>query len=390
MNQDRRALLQEVFQAQGIGAFLMWRSDELVMSLEYQPLWGISLCLFPAKGVPILYVPQLEPKDRLPSDIVVKSFPWGTMDCPDPWKVLYGMVQKDLVALQISERPVSFVPHIGQSSPAIMSGEGAPLPFDFQEALMAISDGGYKDITAHFLKLYNLKNDREIEQISLANGIAAVGIRAFYENLVQGNTEVGVCSAVEMAVQNTVDDTKVFYAKAWPQVQSGTNAANGGMFNRTSGKELCDGELVMIEMGVCVNGYWADITRTGSVGSLESDKLAFFTVVQEAQMAAVAAIAPGRTTGEIDKIARRYIMDKGYGHYFQHPLGHPVGFRYHDPGPPLAPDGSAVLEVGMVYTVEPGIYGKELGGGARIEDNVLVTSDGYRVLSNFSRGLKWE
>lgn len=390
MNNERKVRLQNLFRENEIGAFLLWRSDELVMALEYQPLWGTSVCLFPMEGYPILYIPELEPRDRLPEDIIVKTFPWGVLGCPNPWEILYAMIKEDIYGLGLQDAPVSFVKNTGQSSPPIMSGEGAPLPPDFVEKLMALSKAGYKDMTHSFLKLYAIKNGAEIKHITLANKVAAIGIKAFYEHLIPGKSEVEVASAVEAAIQNTVNDTTIWYARAWVQIQSGVNAAFGGTFNRSTGKKLKEGELVMIEMGVCVNGYWADITRTGGIGPLNKAHEKLFMVVRDAQEKAVQAIAPGKTTGEIDRVARHHIAENGYGKHFNHALGHHVGFRYHDPGDLLLPNGESVLEEGMIYTVEPGIYSKEMGTGARIEDNVLVTSTGYKVLSDFPRELQWQ
>jgi len=389
MNKQRQNSIQRLLNEQKIGAFFLWRSDELVMSLGYQPLWGVSVCLFPFEGTPILYIPELEPRDRLPENVILKTFPWGLMDCSNPWDILYEMIKADLTQLGIKSLPISYIQHIGQSSPPLMTGEGTPIPPDLREKLANVSKGGYQDITSAFLELYTIKNDVEIERIALTNQVAAIGIKAFYDNLIPGKSEVEVSSAVEAAIQNQVNDNDILYAKAWPQIQSGINVTNGGRFNRSTGKKLQPGELVMIEMGVCVNGYWADITRTGSTGGLHAKDLRIFEVVSEAQEKAVKAITPGKTTGAIDRIARDYIISCGYGQYFQHALGHHVGFRYHDPGNPLIPGGESILREGMIYTVEPGIYGEEIGTGARIEDNVLITSDGYRILSDFSRGLKW-
>jgi len=390
MNNQRQNKIQKLLRDEKVGAFLLWRSDELVMSLGYQPLWGVSICLFPVHGIPVLYIPELEPRDRLPMNVILKTFPWGLMDYSNPWELLYQMMKDDLLKMGIERLPVSFIQKIGQSAPPIMAGEGAPLPPDLQENLVNISCCGFKDITAGFLQLYSIKTEVEIERIILTNKVAAIGIKAFYDNLFPGKSEVELSGAVETAIQSQVDDQEIVYAKAWPQIQSGVNTSFGGRFNRSTGKKLKVGELVMIELGVCVNGYWADITRTGSTGNLSNEHLRIFEVMRDAQRNAVEAIAPGKTTGEIDKIARDYIISCGYGPFFNHALGHQVGFRYHDPGNPLVPNGNAVLQEGMIYTVEPGIYGKELGAGARIEDNVLVTSTGYRILSDFSRELNWE
>jgi Xaa-Pro aminopeptidase len=148
-----------------------------------------------------------------------------------------------------------------------------------------------------------------------------------------------------------------------------------------------DGELVMVEMGICVDGYWADITRTASVGRISREQERQFYTVYEAREKALSILRPGVPMAAVDGASREYISEAGWGHLYNHGLGHHVGFRYHDPGPPLSPVSTGILEEGMVLTIEPGIYGQEIGGGIRIEDNVLITADGYELLSNYPRGL---
>jgi len=145
----------------------------------------------------------------------------------------------------------------------------------------------------------------------------------------------------------------------------------------------------MVEMGLCVNGYWADITRTGQTGQIDVQHKQIFYTVLEAQQKAIAAMKPGVRMGEIDKIARKHIEAGGYGKFFNHALGHHVGFRYHDFGPTLSPGSDAVLEEGMVLTVEPGIYipanskcdKKYWDIGVRIEDDYIMTDHGADKLS---------
>ena len=84
------------------------------------------------------------------------------------------------------------------------------------------------------------------------------------------------------------------------------------------------------------------------------------------------------------------ISRRGFGEYFRHGTGHHVGFRYHDPGFGIGPGVEVPLAAGMIITVEPGIYGTSLGGGARIEDNILITETGHEILSSAPRGLNGE
>lgn len=164
-------------------------------------------------------------------------------------------------------------------------------------------------------------------------------------------------------------------------VQSGPNSADSGRFNRSTGRCLENGDLVLIELATCVNGYWSDLTRTAAVGSPKPEIEPILSLARDAQRAAVEAIRPGVSAAYIDALARDKIAAKGLSSFFPHHTGHHVGFRYHDPGFLIAPGVDAKLEPGMVITIEPGVYVPERGGGARIEDNVLVTESGHEVLS---------
>jgi Xaa-Pro aminopeptidase len=140
----------------------------------------------------------------------------------------------------------------------------------------------------------------------------------------------------------------------------------------------------MIEMAACVNGYWCDITRTGSVGHIPAHGQKIYDTVKEAHLLALDLIKPGVEAKTVDGKVREFISRKGYGAYFNHALGHHVGFRYHDPGPGFRPGSSLVLSPGMVLTVEPGIYVHEHHAGVRIENNIWITADSYKILSDYS------
>ena len=145
------------------------------------------------------------------------------------------------------------------------------------------------------------------------------------------------------------------------------------------------GEPLLLDFGTTVHGYASDITRTVCVGQ-PSDKLAeVYSIVQQANAAGRAAVQPGVTAEEVDRITRAVIEDAGYGAYFTHRTGHGLGLETHEL-PNIVAGNATVLEPGMTFTIEPGIY---LPGelGVRIEDNVVVTTDGAESLTTFPRDL---
>jgi len=388
MDSIRQTRIQEMLSQNNVGAFIGWRPDELVLMTGYYPQWGVSFCLYPREGQPILFNPALEPDDRNPDGLDVRSYPWGKV--ADPWTALIEQMRHALRERGLYDEAVSFVPNAVRSSTGINSAEGAPLDPQIAERLAKLTPAGWTDTSAAFDELYLRKTPVELERIRLAHYVATIALEVFYQNLVADMSEAELASVVESAVQNQMafrDDVK--FARGWAFIQSGPNSVYGGTYSRTTGRRMQPGELVMIEFAVCVNGYWADVTRTGVVrGAPPSPRhKEVFEVVKTAQELAVAAVIPGASSLAVDKVARDYIAAHGYGRFYEHHLGHHVGFRYHDPGPSLAPGSDFTLQPGMIVTIEPGAYGAELGAGCRVEDNVFVGESGGEVLSMASKAL---
>ena len=136
----------------------------------------------------------------------------------------------------------------------------------------------------------------------------------------------------------------------------------------------------MIDLGAIADGYCSDMTRTVPTGPLPDELARAYAVCAEAQAAALAAVRPGIGCAALDAVARDIITAAGFGEAFGHGLGHGVGLEIHE-APRVAREGTDTLRPGMVVTIEPGIYLEGLGG-VRIEDLVVVTDDGGRVLSH--------
>lgn len=166
-------------------------------------------------------------------------------------------------------------------------------------------------------------------------------------------------------------------------VASGENSAMPHA--ETSERRFRPGDFVTLDFGAEVNGYCSDITRTVVVGKATQEQRRIYHAVLEAQRRALEAIQPGAKGCDVDAVARQVITDAGYGDYFTHSLGHSIGLSVHD-GMGFAQKSEIVLEPGMVFTVEPGIY-IEGFGGVRIEDDVLVTEGGVEVLTHAPKEL---
>ncbi|ANE43618.1 M24 family metallopeptidase [Deinococcus puniceus] len=146
-----------------------------------------------------------------------------------------------------------------------------------------------------------------------------------------------------------------------------------------SGRVIEDGDLVTIDFGARLHGYHSDMTRTLAVGTPSDEMRRVYGAVLEAEEAAIAAVKPGMKCADLDAVARGILERHGLGEAFAHSLGHGVGLNIHE-APGLRKTSEEVLAAGMVITIEPGAYLPGVGG-VRIEDLLLVTEDGYEVLS---------
>ena len=166
-------------------------------------------------------------------------------------------------------------------------------------------------------------------------------------------------------------------------VQVGANAAEG--HHRPGGQRLRRGDLLLLDFGAAVGGYCADTTRTFVAGEPSHEQRRIHELVLQAHDAAIACVRPGVTTGEVDEAARSVIRTGGHDEHFYHRVGHGLGLAEHEP-PSVEPGSTVVLEPGMVFTIEPGIYIPGWGG-VRIEDDVVVTEGGCRLLTQAARTL---
>ena len=225
------------------------------------------------------------------------------------------------------------------------------------------------------------KDDAEVDALrraSEAADAALADLRSLGADAV-GTTEAALADYVEERLAAHGGDGVSFE----PIVGSGPN---GAMPHHThDDREIRAGEPVVLDFGTRVDGYVSDQTRTLVFDGTPSPTVEeVHDLVCEAQEAAVGAVEPGATVGEVDAAARRTIEAGGYGEEFVHRTGHGVGLAVHEE-PYVVAGGERELETGMVFSVEPGVY---LPGefGVRIEDLVVVTDDGCERLNHTDHG----
>lgn len=250
------------------------------------------------------------------------------------------------------------------------SGKVAYDPADItHRAFLQLTEGlgGGVSLRAVSSPVGALRIRKEPEEIDAIRRSAAL-LEGAYGRVVRdglvGRTEREVAWAVERHLRDAGADGLSF-----PSIVA--CGGNGAFPHHSAGDApIGPGTLVTIDIGCVVDGYASDCTRTFATGALPEELETIYEVTLAAQLAALAALAPGRTGAEIDAVARDHIAAAGYGDRFGHGLGHGVGLEVHE-GPRLARTDSTPLEPGMVVTVEPGIYLPGIGG-VRIEDMVVV------------------
>ncbi len=225
-----------------------------------------------------------------------------------------------------------------------------------------------------------VKRADEIEKIALAESVTQRALAKTLPLLKVGVTEKEISNEITYNMLALGAEGLAFENI----VAFGVNTANP--HHHPSSKKLEKGDMVTFDIGAKVNGYCGDMTRTFCFGGGVHEKLAaIHRIVLGAQEYALANIKAGMTGREADLLAREYITANGYGQEFSHSLGHGIGVEVHE-SPYLSPRSEDILEEGMVFSIEPGIYVDGLGG-VRIEDLVVVKKDGIVNLTNFDKNI---
>ena len=146
------------------------------------------------------------------------------------------------------------------------------------------------------------------------------------------------------------------------------------------------GDCVVIDIGGMKDGYASDMTRTVFLDHVSERQKEIYRIVRDANLKGIAAAKPGNRMCDVDLAARNYIEEKGFGKYFTHRTGHSIGIEDHEYGD-VSSVNTDIIKPGQCFSVEPGIYIQEEGIGVRVEDLVLITEDGCRVLNGFTKNI---
>ncbi|MGK0553808.1 M24 family metallopeptidase [Macrococcus capreoli] len=224
----------------------------------------------------------------------------------------------------------------------------------------------------------NIKTAEEITILKQAAQYADKALELGVSQLKTGVTEKEVAQYLESEILKIEGISGMSFSTT---VLFGDHAASP--HGTPGNRQLKNDEYVLFDLGVIYNGYCSDITRTIAFGNPPAFHQEIHAIVTEANNRAIQAVKPGVKVSDIDAIARDYIAEKGYGEAFPHRLGHGLGISVHE-FPDISSANDDTLKPGMCFTIEPGIY---LHGevGVRVEDDIIVTEDGYEVLTQYEK-----
>jgi Xaa-Pro aminopeptidase len=223
------------------------------------------------------------------------------------------------------------------------------------------------------------KEEKELALIQKSIHIAEDAFRQVLTEITPGSTEKQVALRLEWLMRERGASGVSFDMI----VASGARSALP--HGVASEKTIQQGELVTFDFGCYYQGYVSDITRTIAIGSCSNEQREIYEIVQAANEKAIEGIVPSMKASDADAIARDFIDQAGYADWFGHGTGHGIGLDIHE-YPRLGKSSEDILAPGMVVTVEPGIYLKDRFG-VRIEDDILITSEGNKVLTSLPKEL---
>lgn len=250
----------------------------------------------------------------------------------------------------------------------------------------AVSKAGLKTslapVSGLISKMRAIKDETEIKLIRKAAKIQEKALEEIIRKIKPGKTELEIAGRLEAEMKSL--------GSREPGFQSIVAAgANGSLPHyRPQNVKVRKNDALLIDWGAVYQGYHSDMTRVFALGKWPKKIKEIYTIVLDAQEAAAAALAPGKSTSDIDAIARNHIKKAGYGDYFGHGLGHGIGFNGHEEPRLTNMLAGSILQPGHVVTVEPGIYLPGIGG-VRIEDDYVITDKGAENLCSLPKDLDW-
>lgn len=310
---------------------------------------------------PFLICPAMEKEDAKKSGWPYEII--GYSDIDNPW---------DFVQKAVSKR-VDMVTKLGIEKEHLNVER-------YEELSKIFTNATFVSAEEKLRKLRMVKDEKELATIREACALADYAIEVGCSEIQEGKTELDVLAAIEFELKKKGVASMSFSTMVLTGANGASPHGNPGL------SKIQKGDLVLFDLGVIVDGYCSDITRTVAYGDINEKQKEIYDTVLKAELGAISACKPGVRCADVDLSARKIIRDAGYGEYFPHRLGHGLGISVHE-HPSLTETNNLLLEKGMVFTIEPGIYVPGVAG-VRIEDDVVVTDNGLEILTKFPKELQ--
>jgi Xaa-Pro aminopeptidase len=270
---------------------------------------------------------------------------------------------------------------LGSAGAARIGLEAGNVTWSGQRAWADVLSGDKLVPTANAVEaLRERKDAAELARMERAAAIADAALFEVLPLMSQGITEEHFALELDTAMRRGGAEGTAFDTI----VAAGENSAKP--HHHPGSRRIKGGDPVVVDFGAMFEGYRSDMTRTFCVDAEPEGELArIFSVVQTSQAAGAAAVRPGIAAKDVDDVCRQIIADAGWAERFEHGTGHGVGLDIHE-APTVSQLGTAILAPGFVVTVEPGVYVPG-HGGVRVEDTLVVTEDGARPLTHFTKDI---
>jgi Xaa-Pro dipeptidase len=361
----RLSKLSDALRNSGLEALVLNAGPSLVYltGLHFHLSERPVVALFTVDQEPTIILPELEILKMTGLPYEIRAFPYG--ENPADWESIFC---KAIQSLGLDGKRIGVEPRQMRLLEFRHVKSGAP-EADFPDASDVVSS------------LRVRKDADEIAAIYKAVRVAQSALEATIPLIRTGMTEKELASELVVQLLRQGSLSELPFA---PIVSGGPNSANPHA--SPSDRKIQHGDLLVVDWGAVVDGYISDLTRTFAVGEVEAEYHKIHQIVLEANAAGRVAGEPGAPCANVDIAARTVIEKAGYGKFFTHRTGHGIGMEGHE-DPYMRSDNMQLLEPGMAYTVEPGIYLPERNG-VRIEDNVVISETGAECLSDMPRGLR--
>ena len=372
-----RALMKD----QDLTALVVRARDNLVYLTNYWCMKGYDAAIFPREGEPTLIAlePQQADAERNSWTKDIRFFKgYHESDPRPPQYRALDQALKVLKERDLGEK-VAVELNMGTQSADRMVGEPTTPTQMYFDAFGEVA-GRVVDATPLLNEARAIKTPQEVERMRLANELAALAMDYTREHMRPGMKESEVGAMYESFVHGVGVGYKgkVEMARAFTLVWSGKGIAT---FTATSNRQIQKNEPTLLEIWVCVDGYWTDLTKNICPGELTPEYNQLLDLLLKVFNEAIDYARDGADFPGLDRLIRARIADGGYPGQPSHSICHGVGARAHE-FPYAHQAGTGTIKRGMVLAIEPGIYWPG-GGGLRLEDNFLITAEGNEKLCTY-------